>query len=212
MNVLGVRRDHRFSIVRQIESAGRLEQNALEVTFRGMFAPRVSGLAQYTFGKTMSDTGGINWFPASSIAPSDEWSRSDTDRRHQFNLLGTANLHRWLNLGVSASILSGAPFNITTGRDENRDGVANDRPQGMNRNAGQGPGYLGLDVRWFREFQLRSSAKDKLPTVTCSLDAFNVLNRTNYLTYAGALSSPLFGRAVAAQPPRTLQLGARFQF
>ena len=71
----------------------------------------------------------------------------------------------------------------------------------MSRNAGQGPRYLGLDVRWFREFQLRASAKDKLPTATCSLDAFNLLNRTNYVTYVGALSSPLFGSPVAAQPP-----------
>jgi hypothetical protein len=32
------------------------------------------------------------------------------------------------------------------------------------------------------------------------------------VTYVGALSSPLFGRAVAAHPPRRLQVGARFQF
>jgi hypothetical protein len=145
--------------VRQIESAGRLEQNALEVTFRGNLAPRVSGLAQYTFGKTMSDTGGVNWFPASSVTPSGEWSRADTDRRHQFNVLATANLQRWLNFGLSVSALSGAPFNITTGRDENRDGIPNDRPQGLGRNAGVGPGYVGVDVRWFREFGLRASAK-----------------------------------------------------
>ena len=48
--------------------------------------------------------------------------------------------------------------------------------------------------------------------MTLSLDAFNVLNRTNFITYVGALSSPLFGRAVAAQPPRRLQAGLRFQF
>ncbi|HYZ86810.1 MAG TPA: carboxypeptidase-like regulatory domain-containing protein [Bryobacteraceae bacterium] len=45
-------------------------------------------------------------------------------------------------------------------------------------------------------------------------DAFTgggALNQTNYLTYIGAISSPLFGRAVSAQPPRRLELGARFQ-
>jgi hypothetical protein len=45
-----------------------------------------------------------------------------------------------------------------------------------------------------------------------SIDAFNILNRTNYSTYIGSLSSSFFGRAVSAQPPRRLQLGARFQF
>ncbi len=206
------RPDPRYSAVRQIESAGRLAQNLLEITFRGSLAPRVSGLVQYTFAKTMSDTGGVTWYPASSVHPSGEWSRADTDRRHQFNVLATANLHRWLNLGLSASLLTGAPFNITTGRDDNHDGIANDRPVGLQRNAGQGPGYLGLDVRWSRELRFRPTAKDKSPSLTFSLDALNILNRTNYLTYVGALSSPFFGHAVTAQPPRRLQLGARFQF
>jgi hypothetical protein len=206
------RPDLRFSTVRQIESAGRLEQNALEITFRGKLAPRTTGLAQYSFGKTMSDTGGLNWFPASSISPSGEWSRADTDRRHALNFLVSANLHRWLNLGTSASILTGAPFNVTTGRDGNHDGIANDRPQGVSRNAGHGPGFIGLDVRWFREFRFRPAAKDKSLSATLSLDAFNILNRTNYTTYVGSLSSPFFGRAVVAQPPRRIQIGMRFQF
>jgi hypothetical protein len=207
-----VRPNLRYSTIRQIESAGRLEQNLLEITFRGNFTPRISGPAQYTFVKAMSDTGGVNWFPASSVAPSGEWSRSDTDRRHQFNLLANATLQRWLNFGVSTSMLSGAPFNITTGRDDNHDGSANDRPQGLHRNAGQGPGYVVLDLRWFREFRFRPASKDKGPSLTFSLDAFNVLNHTNYVTYVGSLSSPLFGKAVLAQPARKLQLGARFQF
>ncbi|MBC8167221.1 MAG: TonB-dependent receptor, partial [Bryobacteraceae bacterium] len=207
-----VRPEPQFSTVRQIESAGRLEQNHLEFTLRGKLVPRFTGVAQYSFGKAMSDTGGVNWFPAASTQPAGEWSRADTDRRHQFNLLASANVHPWLKLGVALSILSGSPFNITTGRDNNRDGVANDRPEGLERNAGQGPGYLGLDVRWSRELRFRPAAKDKSASLTFSADAFNILNRTNYVTYVGSLSSPLFGGPVAAQPPRRLQLGARFQF
>jgi hypothetical protein len=44
------------------------------------------------------------------------------------------------------------------------------------------------------------------------VDAFNVLNRVNYTAFVGNLSSPFFGKAVAAQPPRRLQLGLRFRF
>jgi hypothetical protein len=47
---------------------------------------------------------------------------------------------------------------------------------------------------------------------TLALDAFNVLNRVNYRSFVGNLSSPSFGRAVAARPPRRLQLSFRVKF
>ena len=206
------RPDTSVNVLRLIESAGRLEGNALEIALRGIIAPRVSGMAQYAFGRTMSDTGGVNWYPASSFAPRGEWGRADTDRRHQFNLLGTVSLHPWLNFGVSATVLSGAPFNITTGGDGNRDGMAIDRPPGFSRNLGDGPNTVGLDLRWYRDFRLEPSKKEKSPAITVSLDAFNVLNRVNYQTYVGALTSPFFGQAVATLPPRRMQLGLRLQF
>lgn len=206
------RPDPNVNVRREIESAGRVAGNSLEVTVRGDLAPRVSGTAQYVFGKAMAGTGGVNWYPANSFAPAGEWGRADTDRRHQFNLLGTAALHRWANFGISASLLSGLPFNITTGRDENRDGMAIDRPAGIARNTGAGPGAAVIDVRWYREFRLQPGLKDKSASLTVSADAFNILNHLNFQNFVGAISSPFFGRAVAALPPRRLQLGARFQF
>jgi hypothetical protein len=206
------RPDAGVSVLRSIESAGRVVGNSLEVNVRGDLGKRVNGMAQYVFGKTMADTGGINWFPANSFAPSGEWGRADTDRRHQFNFLGTASLHRWANFGLSASLLSGIPFNITTGRDENRDGMALDRLPGTTRNTGRGPGAAILDLRWYRDFRLQPNRKDKSPKVTVSADAFNILNRVNYQNFVGAASSPFFGRAVSTLPPRRLQLAMQFQF
>lgn len=206
------RPDPTVNVLRMIESACRLESNALEVTLRGTLGPKVTGLLQYTFGKTLSDTGGVNWFPANSFDPLGEWARSDTDRRHQFNFLGTATLHPWLNLGLSVSLSSGVPFNITTGSDDNRDGLANDRPAGVARNTGNGPDFVGLDLRWYREFKLRSRSKENARSMTLSVDSFNLLNRVNYQNYLGALSSPLFGRPAGALPPRRIQAGLRVQF
>jgi len=206
------RPDSHINVLRFIESAGRTEGNALEVTLTGDLGPKITGLAQYTFGKTFSDTGGLNWFPADSFNPRGEWGRADTDRRQQFNLLGTGKFHRWLNLGASVSLLSGVPFNRTTGHDENRDGLANDRPAGITRNTGQGPGAAVVDLRWFRELRLKPSAKDKGPVATLSLDAFNLFNRVNFQNYVGALSSPFFGQATGSLPPRRIQLGLRLQF
>lgn len=207
-----IRPDSLVNVLREIESAGRVEANAFEVNLRGDLGPRINGMLQYVFGKTMSDTGGVNWFPANSFAPAGEWGRADTDRRHQFNFLGSASLHRWANFGLSASLLSGIPFNITTGRDDNGDGMALDRPAGVTRNTGQGPGAAIVDLRWYRDFRLQPERKEKSASVTLSVDAFNILNRVNYQNYIGSLSSPFFGRAVSTLPPRRLQLAARFQF
>ncbi len=206
------RPDPRFSVLRTIESACRMESNALEVTLKGTLGPKITGLAQYNFGRTLADTGGVNWFPADSFDPRGEWARADSDRRHQFNLLGAATLHRWLNFGLSISLLSGMPYNITTGGDQNRDGIANDRPRGIARNTGAGPDYFGLDLRWYREFRLKPVSKEAGPSGILAVDAFNLPNRVNYQNYLGALSSPFFGRPVSANPPRRLQLSLRFQF
>ena len=120
--------------------------------------------------------------------------------------------HRWLPLGFVIQAQSQAPFNITTGRDDNRDGLANDRPLNVSRNTGKGRATLGVDVRWYHDFFLRQSAKDKGPAITVAADAFNLLNRVNYTTFAGAMSSPFFGQPVASQPARRLQLSVRFRF
>jgi hypothetical protein len=208
----GARPDSAVNVLRIIEAAGRVAGNSLEVSLRGDFGKRVNGMAQYVFGKTMANTGGVNWFPADSYGPSGEWGRADSDRRQQLNFLGSATFHRWAKFGLSLALLSGLPYNVTTGRDENGDGMALDRPVGVARNTGKGPGTAIVDLRWYREFALRPKLKEKGPGLTLSLDAFNVLNRVNSQNFVGALSSPFFGRAVATLPARRLQAGLRLQF
>ncbi|MBI3682088.1 MAG: TonB-dependent receptor, partial [Acidobacteria bacterium] len=206
------RPDASLNVLRQIEAAGRTAGNSLEVTLRGDLARRVSGTVQYVFGKILSNSGGVNWFPADSFAPNGEWGRADADRRHMFNFLGSASLHRWANFGFSAVLQTGPPYNITTGRDDNRDGMALDRPPGGTRNTGLGPGMALLDVRWYRDFKLHPVQKDKSPSLTFLVDAFNIFNHVNPQNYIGARTSPFFGRAVGAYPPRRLQLGVKYQF
>jgi len=204
------RPDPAFSQIRQIESAGRMTSDSLEISFRGRLGQHFTGLAQYTLAKAENNTSGVTYFPADSTTWAGEWGRADFDQRHRFNLLGSLTGWKWANFGAAVSAASPAPVDETTGRDDNHDGLALDRPAGVTRNTLQGPAYLELDLRWSRDFKL--SPRKEGPVLTVAADAFNVTNNVNYTTYIGNLSSPFFGQAVSSQPARRMQLGLRFKF
>jgi hypothetical protein len=199
-------------VVRQLESAGKFVANSLQFTLRGKVSRFVSTQAQYTLSKAMNDTSGINWMPPNSYDLSHEYARSDFDQRHRVDLLGTVNPGSLFNIGVALALYSGRPYSITTGRDDFNTGVANARPAGVPRNSAQGPAYADLDLRWSRDLFFDAAKKGAGPTATLGVDAFNVVNRVNYSSYVGTLTSPFFGTAVTALPPRRLQLSLRMRF
>ena len=216
------RPDPTLNVLRQIESSGHLESHSLEVSLRGNVSRFFNGMIQYALGRVYNDVGGgsigggrtsgINTFPANNYDLSREWARADFDQRQRFNLLGTLRAGEYFKIGMGLFLNSGEPYSMTTGRDDNHDGLASDRPPGVHRNSLQGPGYAQLDLRWSRDFYLVRSKKDKGPAATLALDGFNVMNHVNYVGFIGNLSSPFFGKAVGARPPRRLQLSARFKF
>ncbi len=197
--------------VRQIQSEGYLKGNALELTFRGKPSKYFSGQIQYTLSRTDNNTSGITFFPANSYDPSADWGRADTDRLHKFDLLASSQPTKYFTLGAALSVYSGKPVNITSGGDDNHDGTLNDRPVGVLRNTMAGPGLIDLDLNLSHDFPL-SKGKKESRVFTVSLNSFNVLNHPNYVTYIGAISSKLFGKPVAAQPPRRMQLDVQFKF
>jgi hypothetical protein len=197
--------------VRQIQSEGYLKGNALELTFRGKPSKYFSGQIQYTLSRTENNTSGITFFPANSRNAVADWGRADNDRLHKFDLLASTQPTRFFTLGVGLSLYTGKPVNITTGGDDNQDGIVNDRPTGVGRNTLAGPGLIDLDLNLSHDFPL-SKAKKEARILTLSLNSFNVLNHPNYVSYIGTQSSPLFGKPVAAQPPRRMQLDVQFKF
>ncbi|HKF49743.1 MAG TPA: carboxypeptidase regulatory-like domain-containing protein [Terracidiphilus sp.] len=196
---------------RQMQSEGSLKSNAMEIGLRGRPAKFLTGQARYNLGKTYNDTSGIRYFPANSYAPQADWSRSDNDQRHKFDMLASFEAGKYFSFGTALSTYSGKPVNITTGNDENRDGLALDRPAGTPRNTMHGPAYIGLDLNLAHDFPFTREG-NKGPTATLTLNSFNVLNHANDMTYIGVVGSPFFGSAVAAQPPRRMQLNVEFKF
>jgi len=206
------RPDPMIGVLRQIESSGHSRAHALELVLRGRLSRFFNGTIQYTLGRANDDTGGIDSLPANNYDLSPEWSRADYDRRHRFELTGSIKAGDWFDLGMRLSLNSGRPYSLTTGRDDNNDTVANDRPAETRRNTEQGPGSAVLNLRWSKEFELSRSSKGDGPVITIGVDAFNVLNRTNFSGFIGNLSSPFFGLPVSSRPARRIQLSFGFEF
>jgi hypothetical protein len=195
---------------RQIQSEGYQKSNALELTFRGTPSRFFAGQMQYTLSKTYNNTSGVTYFPANSFDPNADWARSDNDRRHKFDLLGSMQPAKRFTVGAALSLYSGKPVTITTGSDNNHDGISNDRPAGVPRNSLHGPGLINLDLNVAHDFLL--TKREKGPTLTVALNAFNVLNHENDVTYIGVITSPFLGDAVQALPGRRMQLNLQFKF
>jgi hypothetical protein len=215
----GARPNSSIGQERQIESDGYQKSNSLELIFRGKPTKFLSGQAQYTLGKTYNNTSGVTYFPGNSNYPWLDWARSDNDRRHKFDLLGNFQPTDLFSLGVAFQAYSGKPVNVITGLDSNGDGVFNDRPdQGLApRNSLHGPSLINLDLDIQHDFRLKKEKKNS-PVLTVTLNAFNVLNHVNDMTYIGVIGpdggprNPNFGKPSAAYPARRFQLNLEFKF
>ena len=77
-------------------------------------------------------------------------------RRWAASGLGAALLNN-NQLGIILQANSGLPFNIRSNLDLNLDGVTNDRPIGIERNAGRLGRVVNLDLRYSRFIPLRGA-------------------------------------------------------
>ncbi|MDP9038032.1 MAG: TonB-dependent receptor [Acidobacteriota bacterium] len=201
-----------FGQIQQIESGGRQTQNAMDLALRGRTSRWFSGQVQYTLGRTMNNTGGINSFPEDQYRPNDEWGRAGFDRLHALNIIGTIYPDHWLSLGINASLYSGSPYNETAGVDYFHTGFSNARPAGVPRNSLQGSGTANFDVLWEHEFQLTKAKGDEAKVLSTGLAAFNVLNHPNYSGYIGSLSSTRFEQPTTAAAGRQIQFSVGYRF
>jgi Carboxypeptidase regulatory-like domain len=216
-----VRPNPDFINIDQFESTATSTGHSLAITFKSRLGKGIGLMAQYTLSRTVDDSGGLGNLGlldigGTSSLPSDNYNlradrgRADFDRRHRLNAAGSYNLPKGIRLGTILSITSGMPFNIITGTDDNHDTVVNDRPPGVGRNTGKGPGYFDLDVHVARQFLYRGDTSKA--NMEISWDAFNVLNHVNYMNFNGVRTSPFFGQANDSFPARTMQVQLKIRF
>jgi Carboxypeptidase regulatory-like domain len=125
------------------ESGGRSIRHELAFGFSRRFSQRFMFFSNYRLAWARDDIA----FPANNYDLQSEWGRSSNDRRHSFNMLLMANLPWGLRVAPNFFINSGAPFNITTGLDDNRDSQFSERPAGIGRNSDLPAGLYPLIPR-----------------------------------------------------------------
>jgi hypothetical protein len=114
--------------VLDMESAGLYNQNQLNINVNTTANRNISLSGSYVLNRAMSNTDGLNTFPANQYNLAGEYGAAATDIRHRASLSGTL-LTKW-NFSVNPFLVlqSGPPFNITVGQDIYGTTLLNARP------------------------------------------------------------------------------------
>jgi hypothetical protein len=186
------------------ETRGESWYSGLQVGVQRRATARYGYSLAYTWSSSEDNTEGPKAFPQNQADLMAERGPVANDARHQFAATGTFSGPFGVRLGTVVYARSALPYNITTGADDNRDGVTNDRPAGVGRNSARGAALFQADVRVSKI--LRSGTR----RMELLIEAFNVTNRVNLLEFNGNRSGSSFGLPASAGPPRQLQIGVRF--
>ncbi|MEQ1886847.1 MAG: TonB-dependent receptor [Bryobacteraceae bacterium] len=126
--------------VYQMQSSGRYNQRQMLINVNSRVNANVSLSGSYALNKAMSDTDGVETFPANPYDLASEYGPAATDVRHRATVSGSVNTKWNVRLSPLLTVQTGGPFNITTGSDLFGTTVLNSRP-GLALNAGR-PGLI----------------------------------------------------------------------
>jgi hypothetical protein len=228
----GQRPDPARGLVLQYESTGRSRRHELTAGFRWQPSPWVSGFANYSFLDGRSDTDGRTTAPADSYRLESEYGYTLADLPHQVSAGLWLAVPGGFIVSPYFTMASGRAFNITTGFDNNGDGLFMDRPAvgaagGPNvvetpygffdlapgpadeiilRNAGREPRQIRLDLNASRQWLVGGTS------VYLAVDVQNVFNRANFAGFNGVLTSPNFDRPNLALNPRRASISFGVSF
>ena len=223
-----------------LESSATSRSQSLRLRFQQRVGATVL-VVSYTLASRMDDTDGAFSLPADNYNLRSEWGRGRRDQRHSLRTYMTVSLPWGLRTNARLQASSGRPYDVTTGLDDNGDTEVNDRPLGVERNSGDGPGLFNLSMSFSKTISLKKSSQAAPqrggggpgfqqrggrfggrrgrrgggtgePELTISVNVRNILNHTNFTRFGGVLLSPFFGQPVSARSPREIGLGLRFNF
>ncbi|HKD82615.1 MAG TPA: TonB-dependent receptor [Candidatus Angelobacter sp.] len=220
----------------EYQSSGLLEGPVIFVGINQFSSKRYSLLIGYlNFGMT-TNADNSTTFPQSAFSSRGEMARPSWEARQRVFSTAQLNLPWDVSLSSHLEAASGLPYNITTGFDNNGDGITNDRPSvagpgdplrilttfgpltpltiegNIPRNLGTMPATVHLDLSLSRRFALHPSVPENSRAITVVARVSNVINHTNVTAVNTILGSPAFTQPVTADAGRRIELGGRYSF
>jgi hypothetical protein len=147
-DAFGIRPDSTVGNITQFESTGRSTSDRL--TFNASYripSRQIFLQGNYTLGSVKNYADGATSLPADNLNPDAEWGPSRQDIRHRVQALVNVPIVYGIRTTMNVNAQSGVPYTITTGFDDNRDGVLNDRPVGVGRNTVRGAATWNMNLR-----------------------------------------------------------------
>jgi hypothetical protein len=219
----------------QLQFDANVNPGAMLPAFNG---PRISWkrttlFANYTLAMLRNNTDGPFTIPATGVLAA-EWGPAAADVRNRLNVTFNNQIIRNVLLSLNVNANSGPAYTLLTGRDDNGDGVFNDRPVGVGRNTLRASAQTTLNVMLAYQFAFGRTAP--LPpgigvfggggaaqvrtfdqgTARYRLQVFvqaqNLTNRANYSGYSGIRTSPFFGRPTSVSGMRKIDAGMSLNF
>ena len=238
--ISGVRPDPTVGNVTNIESSAYTSLHRLMVGIGP--AQFVNGFfwnVNYLFMKSTNEADSPFSLPSNNFNLRADRGPSATDFHHLISAFVSKRLKKGFAASAIVQATSALPYNITTGFDDNKDTVINDRPLGVKRNSARGaPRWeIGSRFSWAKDFgpeqqptggpqvrMVRIGGGDGAAPPSIGMggtkkyhlefyaQTFNLLNHTNLGVFNGVQTSPYFGQATSAQGPRRIEIGTRFNF
>jgi hypothetical protein len=200
------RPDPRFQRITVVETKGNSWYTGLQVGLEKRLSARHTYTLAYTLSETERDTEDFNFFPVDNRFYDAERGPATNDSRHRVSAAFTLYLPWNIQAGTLVAARSKLPYNITTGRDDNRDTQTNDRPAGTGRNSARGASLFQADLRLSKMLRVRGLEMEFIG------EAFNITNQKNWTSFTGDQLAATFGRPTQGEITRQIQLGLRVDF
>jgi hypothetical protein len=223
------------SLQHQLQIDANVNPGAMLPAFKGPLVSwkRTTLFLNYSLVSLRNNSDGPFSIPASGDLGA-EWGPAANDMRHRVNATLNNQIVRNLLLSLNLNTTSAPAYTLLTGRDDNGDGVFNDRPFGIGRNTLRASSHTTVNTNFAYQFAFGRTAS--LPPgigvfggggaaqvrtfdqgnaryrLQVFVQAQNLTNEPNYVGYSGTLTSRFFGRPTTVQGMRKIDFGIGLSF
>jgi hypothetical protein len=227
--VNGVRPDPNYGNVIASVTDSEIKRDEVFVNSTISFAAPSPALNQARFNwRRMNVQAGYSWIRPDnnsdgwfSVPPTgnieEDWGPGPQDSPYRINIVATGTQLRNLTTVLTWIANAGQVYNETTGRDDNGDGIVNDRRPGVGLRSLRGDGQFTMNARLTYAIPLGGAAPGApAAQARYRLNLFanvtNVTNRRNYGGYSGVITSDFYRHPTFVQNPRRAEVGMNLAF